>query len=44
MSLKILAKLIDTVKTAFTFDVKFSETHYRLDSNTTLFWINNRGD
>lgn len=41
MSARILAKLMDTVRTALAFDVEFSGSHYWLDSKTALCWINN---
>ena len=44
MSARILAKVMDAVRTALAFDVEFSETHYWLDSMTTLCWINNRSE
>ena len=44
LSAKILVVLMNTVKTALgsQFDVK--ETRYWLDSQTALYWLNNRGE
>ena len=44
LSVKFLVVLMNTVKTALSsqFDVK--ETRYWLDSQTALYWLNNRGE
>ena len=44
MSARILAQLMDSVKTALGSYVEFTEIRYWLDSKTALCWINNRGE
>ena len=40
----ILARLMDTVRSALSVDVEISNTYYWLDSKTALCWINNQGE
>ena len=44
MSVRILIKVMDSVRTALKQYVEFIKTRYWLDSKTALCWINNRGE
>ena len=44
MSARIFSVLMETVKSAFSSQVKFDCTRYCLDSKTALYWIVNNGN
>ena len=44
MSAKILVVLMNTIKNALGSQIDIRETRYWLDSQTALYWLNNRGE